>query len=98
VTTVNYLTTVGIDESPVVLGPTRANYSQLAVPLTEIKQTIFGHREFTAFNEQVNVLLCKWKQANTPKLKAPDKDGRPKVLIENHCRGSDLLQLWKSSR
>src|SRR5205085_6149886 len=62
--------------------PLRENYSQLAVPQMEIKQTIFGHREFTAFNEQVNSLLCKWQQANIPKLKTFDKNGRPKVLIE----------------
>ena len=56
--------------------PLRENYSQLTVPLTEIKQTIFGNREFTAFNEQVNGLLCKWIQSNTTELKAFDKEAR----------------------
>jgi type I restriction enzyme M protein len=75
--------------------PLRENYSELAVAQTEIKQTIFGHREFTAFNEQVNGLLCKWKQANTPKLKAFDKDGRPKALIETVAE--DLLATFRKA-
>jgi type I restriction enzyme M protein len=41
----------------------------------------------------VNGLLCKWKQANTPKLKAFDKDGRPKVLIETIAE--DLLAAFR---
>jgi type I restriction enzyme M protein len=75
--------------------PLRENYSQLTVPQTEIKETIFGHREFTAFNEQVNGLLCKWKRANTPALKAFDKNGRPKVLIETIAE--DLLATFRKS-
>jgi len=73
--------------------PLREKYSQLAVPQSEIKQTIFGHREFTTFNESVNGLFCKWKQANTPKLKAFDKDGRPKALIE--IVAEDLLATFR---
>ncbi len=75
--------------------PLREDYSQLAVPQIEIKQTIFGHREFTAFNEQVNGLLCKWKRANTPELKAFDKNGRPKVLIETIAE--DLLATFRKA-
>jgi type I restriction enzyme M protein len=75
--------------------PMRENYSQLKVPQTEIKQTIFGHREFTAFNEQVNGMLVKWKQANTPELKAFDKNGRPKVLIE--VIAEDLLATFRKA-
>ncbi len=75
--------------------PLRENYSQLAVPPAEIKQTIFGHREFTTFNDQVNGLLCKWRQANVPKLKAFDKNGRPKVLIETIAE--DLLAEFRKA-
>jgi type I restriction enzyme M protein len=63
--------------------PLRENYSQLAMDQAAIKQTIFGHAEFAAFNDRVNALLRKWQEANTPALKAFDKDGRPKALIEN---------------
>jgi type I restriction enzyme M protein len=75
--------------------PLRENYSQLAVAQTEIKQTIFGHREFTAFNESVDRLFCEWKETNTAKLKAFDHDGRPKVLIETVAE--DLLASIKNA-
>jgi type I restriction enzyme M protein len=75
--------------------PLRENYSQLAVPQAEIKQTIFGHREFSAFIESVNGILCKWKETNTPKLKAFDKDGRPKALIETVAE--DLLAAFRKA-
>jgi len=75
--------------------PLRENYSQLAVGQQEIKQTIFSHREFTAFNEKVNGLFYKWRKANTPKLKAFDKDGRPKALIENIAE--DLLATFRTA-
>jgi type I restriction enzyme M protein len=61
----------------------------------KIKQSIFGHREFTAFNEKVNGLFCKWKQANTPKLKAFDKVGHPKTLIETVAE--DLLATFRKA-
>jgi len=73
----------------------RENYLQLTVAQTEIKQTIFGHREFAAFNDQINGVLCKWKQANTPKLKAFDQNGRPKVLIETIAE--DLLVTFRNA-
>jgi type I restriction enzyme M protein len=75
--------------------PLRENYSQPAVPQAEIKQTIFGHREFAAFIESVNRLYGKWKEANTPKLKAFDKDGRPKALIETVAE--DLLATFRNA-
>jgi type I restriction enzyme M protein len=75
--------------------PLRENYSQLAVPPAEIKQTIFDHREFTAFIESVNQLFCKWRETNTPKLKALDKDARPKALIETIAE--DLLSTFKKT-
>jgi type I restriction enzyme M protein len=75
--------------------PLRENYSQLAVPPAEIKQTIFDHREFTAFIESVNQLFCKWRETNTPKLKALAKDARPKALIE--IVAEDLLATFRKA-
>ena len=46
----------------------RAGYTQLSVPAAEIKATIFGHPEFTTFNEAATKLFAKWKKANTPHL------------------------------
>ncbi len=60
----------------------RTGYSQLRIAKSEIKPTIFGHPEFTAFNAKATALFDQWKSANTPHLKGLDKDGLPKVLIE----------------
>ena len=60
----------------------RPDYSQLRVAATDIKPAIFGHAEFTAFNESATKLFAKWKAANTPRLKAFAQDSHPKALIE----------------
>ncbi|HTF88732.1 MAG TPA: type I restriction-modification system subunit M [Planctomycetota bacterium] len=60
----------------------RAGYCKLRVAASEIKATIFGHAEFTAFNAASTKLFAKWKSANTPRLKGFAKDGHPKLLIE----------------
>lgn len=75
--------------------PLRENYSQISVTQQEIKQTIFGHPEFTTFIESVNGFFFKWKEANTPRLKAFAKDGRPKALIETAAE--DLLGTFKQA-
>jgi type I restriction enzyme M protein len=61
----------------------RPGYSQLRIAKTEIKATIFGHVEFTAFNKKANELFAAWKDAQTPQLKGFAKAGQPKVLIES---------------
>lgn len=64
----------------------RAGYAQLKLPIAEVKPAIFGHPEFTAFNDSVTRLFAKWKQANVPHLKGFAKGGHPKALI---CRVPD---------
>ena len=60
----------------------RTGYTQLKVPIGEVKAAILGHAEFTAFNESATRLFAQWKAANTPRLKGFSKDGHPKALIE----------------
>ena len=60
----------------------RPGYSQLKVAVADIKPAIFGHAEFTAFNESVTRLFARWKAANTPRLKGIAQGGKPKALIE----------------
>ena len=60
----------------------RAGYSQLRVSASEIKATIFGHKEFTTFNEAATRLFEKWKASTTPRLKALTEGSHPKALIE----------------
>jgi type I restriction enzyme M protein len=51
------------------------------VLVDEVKATIFGHAEFTAFNEKVTGLFGKWREAQKPKLNAIAVNDKPKALI-----------------
>ena len=62
--------------------PARRDYSELKVPIAEIKQTIFGHPEFTSFNEAATKMYTKWQKSSLPLLKGLEKGGKPKALIE----------------
>lgn len=77
-----------------LFGPAdRAGYSSLKVPPTEIKAAIFGHPEFTAFNQSVITLFDKWAETNTPYLKGIAVGGHPKALIETLSEG--LLETFR---
>jgi len=43
----------------------RAGYSQLKVPVADLKAKIFGHPEFTTFNASITALFAKWRKAHT---------------------------------
>ena len=60
----------------------RAGYSQPKVEVSQVKAAIFGHPEFTAFNQLVTKLFAEWKAANTLRLAGIKQGDRPKVLIE----------------
>ena len=64
------------------LASSRTGYSQLAVLPSETKATIFGHAEFTKFNQTVTGLFENWKQANISYLQNIQPDSKPKELIE----------------
>ena len=74
----------------------RAGYSELSVAAAGIKPAIFGHPEFTAFNESVAALFSKWRSANTPGLKAIAVGGKPKALIAS--LSEDLLETFRKAR
>lgn len=74
----------------------RSGYSQLKLAVADIKAAIFGHAEFTAFNESVTKLFAKWKAANTPRLKSLAQGGKPKALIETLAE--DLLDTFEQAR
>jgi len=52
----------------------RPGYSALRVA-AKITQTIFGHKEFTAFNATALSHFAQWKAANAPHLKGFAQDG-----------------------
>jgi type I restriction enzyme M protein len=73
----------------------RPGYSQLKVATSDIKAAIFGHAEFTAFNESVTKLFAKWKAANRPHLNGIAKGGKPKAIIE--ALSEDLLETFRQA-
>jgi len=74
----------------------RSGYSQLRVAAADIKAAIFGHAEFTAFNESATKLFAKWKTANSPRLKGIDKSTKPKSFIETLAE--DLLGTFEKAK
>ena len=74
----------------------RPGYSQLRVAAADIKAAIFGHAEFTAFNESATKLFAMWKTASTPRLKGIDKSIKPKSFIETLAE--DLLGTFEKAK
>ncbi|MBC7618120.1 MAG: N-6 DNA methylase, partial [Candidatus Saccharibacteria bacterium] len=70
-------------------------YCQLTVEPSQIKATIFGHSEFTAFNQTVTQRFATWKAAHTPLLTGIQLGDRPKALIEN--LSASLLQAFDAA-
>jgi type I restriction enzyme M protein len=74
----------------------RSGYSQLRVATADIKAAIFGHAEFTAFNESATKLFAKWRTANTPRLKGIDTSTKPKSFMETLAE--DLLGTFEKAK
>jgi type I restriction enzyme M protein len=74
----------------------RAGYSQLRVPIGEVKTAIFGHAEFTAFNASATRLFRKWKAAHLSRLKGIATGDKPKTLIETLAE--ELLETFQEAR
>ena len=75
--------------------PLRAGYCAIQPPQAEIKPTIFGHSEFTAFTTKAQKLYTKWQTTSVPLLKGLAKDGHPKPLIAGIAE--DLLATFKTA-
>ncbi len=79
-----------------VANPDRSSkYCQLTVEPSQIKSTIFGHSEFTTFNQTVTQRFATWKAAHTPLLTGIQVGDRPKALIEN--LSESLLQAFEAA-
>ncbi|MCU0757031.1 MAG: type I restriction-modification system subunit M [Xanthomonadales bacterium] len=62
--------------------PPRPGYVHLQPALADLKATILGHPEFTAFQQQATQRYTDWRAATTPKLRAFGQGDHPKALIE----------------
>ncbi len=58
-------------------------YCQLTVEPSQIKSTIFGHSEFTTFNQTVTQRFAKWQEACTPLMTGIKIGESPKALIDD---------------
>ncbi|MCC7277376.1 MAG: N-6 DNA methylase [Chromatiaceae bacterium] len=79
----------------VLFTPLRAGYAALQPPQADIKATIFGHPEFTAFTTQARQRFTQWQTATVPLLKGFAQDGHPKPLIETIAE--HLLATFKTA-
>ncbi len=73
----------------------RPDYAMLKVPIGEVKAAIFGHAEFTTFNQGVTSLFTEWKSKHLPKLKGIQVGGKPKALIET--LSESLLETFRQA-
>ncbi|MHB1863796.1 MAG: type I restriction-modification system subunit M [Gemmatimonadaceae bacterium] len=75
--------------------PLRSGYARLRLPLSEVRSAILGHPEFTAFNQTVTKCFAGWRGAASKQLRAFDKDGHPKALIERIAE--DVLAAFRKA-
>lgn len=67
-----------------LFGPSgRPGYSSLKIAQSEIKQAIFGHKEFADFIDSVNALFSRWKGKHRNDLANLKMGDPPRSLIEN---------------
>ncbi len=71
----------------------RPGYTRLKVAVADLKPTIFGHSEFTAFNKSVTALFQKWSKTNVSRLEGIAVGDKPKDLIATLSEG--LLETFR---
>jgi type I restriction enzyme M protein len=81
--------------TPVADAKRSSAYCHLTVEPSQIKTTIFGHSEFTTFNQTVTQRFATWKAAHTPLLTGIQLGDRPKALIEK--LSESLLQAFEAA-
>lgn len=76
-----------------LFGPNRPGYLDLAVDKADIRATIYGHPEFTAFIDAMNTHFEAWRKRAVKSLKALEAGAHPKEVI--HTLSEDLLAHYK---
>lgn len=74
----------------------RKGYCVLKPKIGDVKSAIFGHAEFTAFNQSAKKLFEKWKKQHRPELEGLKIGTKPKALIEN--LSEDLLETFQKAQ
>jgi type I restriction enzyme M protein len=81
--------------APVADAKRSSAYCQLTVMPSQINATIFGHSEFTTFNQTITQRFATWKTTHTPLLTGIQLGDRPKALIEK--LSESLLQAFDAA-
>ncbi|WP_434299821.1 N-6 DNA methylase [Corallococcus exiguus] len=74
----------------------RPGYSELKVAVADIKPTIFGHAEFTAWSAKTQKLFARWRGEAAQRLRSIAKGDKPKTLIEGLSEG--LLATFQKAK
>ncbi len=74
----------------------RAGYNSLRVSVSDLKTSILGHTEFSAFNQTVSKLFEKWKRDHATRIKVIAKGDHPKALIE--ILSENFLEIFKKAK
>jgi type I restriction enzyme M protein len=74
----------------------RPGYCQLKIAVGDIKAAIFGHQEFTSFNQSVTKLYEQWKQCHKSRLTSIKPGDHPKGLIES--LSEDMLETFQKAQ
>ncbi len=61
----------------------RKGYLDLLIPKEEIKQTIYQHAEFTAYQSEIKKVFNQWKASVKPELEEISIGDKPKVIIRD---------------
>lgn len=72
----------------------RPGYCMPRVEAAQVKAAIFGHAEFTAFNQQVSRLMATWTATHLPSHFDIKEGQRPSALIET--LSESLLETFRS--
>lgn len=72
------------------------SYSDLSVPKSAIKETIFDHDQFIGYRAELDKVFAEWEAANRPKLWNIDETTKSKQLI--HEISEDLLKHYKKRK
>lgn len=77
-----------------LFSPIRDGYSKLNVEKNAIKETIFNHADFLAYNEKLDAIFADFKKVNLSYLNAIDSETKPKQFIKGVSE--DLLKRYSN--
>ncbi len=70
----------------------RPGYSEARLDGAEVKRTILGHEEFTAYADSVRATFARWRKQWEPALRSIGRGDIPRVLIR--AMAEDLLERY----